>query len=84
MPFPVSYSREYERVRQMLSPGERLILGEAENMIADDPDPKLRGRFEDRGYCYDSRAEDFLVEYRVLDHGAVAFERLIDLRNPGR
>ena len=82
MPLPVSYSREYDRVRRKLTPGERLIVAEAEDQIAANPDPSLRGRFEDRGYCYDSRAEDFLIEYRLRDQEGASFERLIDLRHP--
>ena len=82
MPIPVSYSREYDRVRQKLTPGERLIVGEADDQIANNPDPTLVGRFEDRGYFYDTRAEDFLIEYRIFDYGVAFFDRLIDLRRP--
>lgn len=84
MPFPVSYSPEYDRVRRRLSPGERLLLGMIEDEIARDPDPQLRGRFEDRGYVYETQPEDFLVEYRLLESGWISFERLIDLRDPDR
>ncbi len=80
MPFPVSYSLEYDRVRGLLSPGERLLLGVIEDEIAHDPDPRLKGRFEDHGYIYETQPEDFLVECRLLENGWILFERLIDLR----
>jgi hypothetical protein len=80
MPFPVSYSTEYDRVREKLTPGERLLVGEAEDRIAENPDPRLAGRFEDHGYTYETQPQDFLIEYRILA-GVVVFERLIDLRN---
>lgn len=82
MPFPVSYSDEYDRVRRQLTLGERTLVGETEDRIAANPDPKLRGRFEADGFTYDSSAEDFLVEYLVRSSGWVSFERLIDLRKP--
>jgi len=82
MRFPVSYSQEYNRVREQLSQGERLLLGVVKDEIAANPDPGLKGRFEDRGFIYETQPEDFLIEYRILDHGAVSFDRLIDLRNP--
>jgi hypothetical protein len=84
MPFPVSYSQEYDRVRRRLSPGERLLLGVVEDEIAHDPDPRLKGRFEDHGYIYETQPEDFLIEYRHLESGVISFDRLIDLRNPDR
>jgi hypothetical protein len=83
MPFRVRYSKEYDRVRAQLSPGERLLLGVIEDEIAENPDPRLKGRFEVEGYIYETQPEDFLIEYRVLDYGAVSFDRLIDLRKPG-
>jgi hypothetical protein len=84
MPFPVSYSQEYDRVRRKLSQGERLLLRMVEDEIADDPDPRLKGRFEDHGYIYETQPEDFLIEYRQLENGVISFDRLIDLRNPER
>lgn len=82
MPFPVKYSPEYDRVRARLSLAERMLVGEAEDKIAANPDTKPDGRFEDDGYAYSSEAEDFLIEYRLLSSGWILFERLIDLRNP--
>lgn len=82
MPSPVSYSQEYDRVRKRLTPGERILVGEAEDRISQNPSPDRRGRFEVDTFVYDSAAEDFLIEYRVLSDGVVSFDRLIDLRNP--
>jgi hypothetical protein len=82
MPWPVEYQSEYDRIRNQMSPGDRLLVGEAEERIAHDPDPKLAGRFEVDGYIYHRNPDDFIIEYRVLDRGVISFDRLIDLRNP--
>ena len=82
MPRPVSYSKEYDRVRMQLTPGEKILVGEAEDRIANDPTPTLPGRFEDHGYIYETAAQDFVIEYLTQVSGWISFERLIDLRNP--
>jgi hypothetical protein len=60
MPRPVSYSKEYDRVRMQLTPGEKILVGEVEDRIANDPSPTLPGRFEDHGYIYETAAQDFV------------------------
>ncbi|MBA2633835.1 MAG: hypothetical protein H0U86_12700 [Chloroflexi bacterium] len=82
MPWPVEYQPDYDRVRDQLSPGDRLLVGEAEDRIAENPDPRLDGRFEVDGYIYDRNPQDFVIEYRMLDQGWISLDRLIDLRNP--
>jgi hypothetical protein len=82
MPFPVKYSKEYDRVRERLSPGERTLVGVFEDEIAENPDPGLAGRREHHGYCYDTGSGELMIEYRLLESGWVSFDRLIDLRNP--
>lgn len=82
MPHRVSYSDEYDRVREQITPGENWLIAEAEDQIAANPSPKLRGRFEDAGYIYDTSAEDFMIEYHLLENGWISFDRLIDLRKP--
>jgi hypothetical protein len=59
MPFRVRYSKEYDRVRAQLSPGERLLLGVIEDEIAENPDPRLKGRFEVEGYIYETSLRTF-------------------------
>jgi hypothetical protein len=60
MPRPVSYSKEYDRVRMQLTPGEKILVGEVEDRIANDPSPTLPGRFEDHGHIYETAAQDFV------------------------
>lgn len=82
MPYPVEYSEEYNRVRKQLSPGQRTLVGWLEDEIAANPDPRLAGRREHSGYFYETGSGEFIIEYRLLDHGWIRFERLIDLTQP--
>lgn len=77
----VTYSPEYRRVRERLSPATRMAVGIAEDEIASDPELG-HDRRESGGSIFDYSAQETLIQYRRLHDGAVEFERLIDLRDP--
>jgi hypothetical protein len=77
---PRTFSTDYIEVRDKLTSIDQMRVGVIEDQIAESPDLRLKGRFEDHGYWYETKLKGFVIEYRVLD-GRVHFDRLLDLRN---